>query len=384
MASTTSPISCRQPLVPALAAGAVAALTVAVLSLGTVRVDRHSPPQSLEWQNGWPLVFLSRHVGRDPNKGDPEACVATKDVISLSPGRAVADCLLPPCVFIAVYFIARRRRSANRWSQFGLRGLLATVLGVAALLGWGVHVKRRQERAVKQLEREKIHFGFQVDQGLPHCVRRWLPGGRLRPFDRITDVTCGGPLCVDEQMAALADLPDVAMVTIMSNEVRDGGLRHLAGLSELIYLDAWGPSHIGDDGVAYLSGLHELKTLNLGSSEVTDRGVAHLAHLTELEKLDLGRCKISDAGLTHLASLHELRTLELIEDNISDAGVASLTRLTSLQRLGLCGTRISEASVPRLMEFKKLKWLDLRRTSLTPQAIARLKQALPACKVFWP
>jgi hypothetical protein len=61
-----------------------------------------------------------------------------------------------------------------------------------------------------------------------------------------------------------------------------------------------------------------------------------------------------------------------------------LMRLTNLQQLGLCGTRISEASVPRLMEFKKLKWLDLRRTSLTPQAIARLKQALPACKVFWP
>lgn len=299
-----------------------------------------SPPQSLEWQNGWP--------------------------------------------FIAVYSVARRPRSANRWSQFELRGLLATVLGVAALLGWGVHVQRRQERAVKQLEQENTYFGFQVDQGLPHRVRRWLPGGRLRPFDRITEVTCGGPLCVDEQLAALADLHDVAVITIMSNEVRDGGLRQLAGLSEMTYLDAWGPSHIGDGGVAYLSGLYELKTLNLGSSEVTDRGALHLAHLTKLEKLDLGRCQISDAGLTHLAGLHELRILELIEDNISDAGIASFTRLTRLERLGLCYTRISDASVPRLMTLKKLNVLDLRRTRLTPQAIGRLKQALPVCKVFWP
>lgn len=384
MASTTSPTSSRQPLVRALAAGAMAALTVAVLSLGTVRVDRHSPPQSLAWQNGWPLVFLSRRVGRDPSQGDPEAWVAGKDVISFSPGRAVADCLLPPCVFIAVYFVARRRRSANRWSQFGLRGLLTAVLGVAALLGWAMHVQRRQERAVEQLDREKIHFGFQVDQGLPNFVRRWLPGGRLRPFDRITEVFCGGPLCVDEQLAALADLHDVAKVTIMSNEVRDGGLRHLAGLSTMTYLDASSNSHIGDDGVVYLSGLHELETVNLHASGITDRGVAHLAHLTKLERLDLGRCKISDAGLTHLAGLHELRILELIEDDISDAGAASLTRLTNLERLGLCGTRISEAGVPRFMAFKKLDFLDLRGTRLTPQAIARLKQALPACKVFWP
>lgn len=382
MASTTS-LSSRQPLFRALAAGTVAALTVAVLSLGTIRVDRHSPPQSLAWQNGWPLVFLSRHAATDPSRGDPEAWVATKAVIPFSPGRAAADCFLPACVFIAVYF-ARRSRSANRWSQFGLRGLLATVLAVAALLGWGVHAQRRQERAVEQLEREKIQFGFQVDQGLPHFVRRWLPGGRLRPFDHITEVSCGGPLCVDEQMAALADLHDVAKVTIMSNEVRDGGLRHLAGLSEMTYLDAWGPSHIGDDGVAYLSGLHELKTLNLGSSGVTDRGALHLADLTQLENLDLGRCKISDAGLTHLAGLHELRVLELIEDYISDAGIASLTRLTRLERLGLCGTRISDASVPTLMAFKELKVLDLRRTKLTPQAIARLNKVLPACKLFWP
>lgn len=384
MASTTSPISNRQPLVRALAAGAVAALTVAVLSLGTVRVDRHSPPQSLAWQNGWPLVFLSRHVATDPSRGDPEAWFATKRVISFSPGRAVADCLLPPCVFIAVYFVARRRRSANRWSQFGLRELLAMVLAVAALLGWAMHFQRRQQRAVEQLDRQKIHFGFQVDQGLPHCVRRWLPGGRLRPFDRITEVFCGGPLCVAEHMAALADLHDVAKVTIMSNEVSDGGLRHLAGLSEMTYLDASGPSHIGDDGVAHLSGLRNLETLLLIGSEVTDRGVAHLAQLTKLEKLDLGRCEISDAGLTHLAGLHELRVLELIEDNITDAGIASLTRLTRLERLGLCGTRISDASVPRLMAFKELKVLDLRGTRLTPQAIARLKQAPPACKVLWP
>ena len=384
MASTTSPISRRQPLVRALAAGLVAALMVAVLSLGTVRVDRHSPPQSLAWQNGWPLVFLSRHVGKDPSQGDPEAWVATKRVISFSRGCAVADCLLPPCVFIAVYFFARRRRSAKGWSQFGLRGLLAVVLGVASLLGWGVHLQRRQQRVVEQLEREKIYFGFYVDQGLPHCVRRWLPGGRLRPFDRITDVTCGGPLCVDEQMAALADLHDVTKVTIMSNEVRDGGLSHLAGLSAMTYLDASGPSQLGDDGVAYLSGLHELKTLNLGSSEVTDRGALRLAHLAQLENLDLGRSKISDAGLAHLAGLHELRVLELIEDNISDAGIASLTQLTRLERLGLCYTRVSDASVPRLMAFKELKVLDLRRTRLTPQAIARLKQALPACRVFWP
>lgn len=338
------------------AAAAIPLLPLIVLNLGIVRFDPQN--ESWEWHNGWPLLFLSRNAGFDRSQPERDAW-APGAIIRFSAVGAALDGLLAACT-CTVVFVVTRRRWASRRPQFGLRGLLIAVLGVAGVLGWGLHVQRRQARAVRLLEREDIFFGFMVDEGLPHCLRRWLPGGELRPFDQIAWVTCGGPKCVDQQMAALADLHSVAAIEIIGDEIRDPALSYIAPLHNLACLRIAGARHIGDDGVANLSNLRRLTTLQLGSCEITDRGVASLAQLTRLEDLGLPFCRISDAGLQHLANMHHLRRLMLTESDITDA------------------------SIPVLAGFKKLELLDVRRTRMTSRGVARLKQSLPGCQVLGP
>ncbi len=340
------PWACLVAAVPVLLA-----LLLLVLNLGTVRVSRQDG--SFEWQNGWPLVFLTRHVTEYAN--DWRDWVAT-GVKSFSPGAAVVDCLALACILTAAWFVFGRRPQSQR-PQFGVRGLLAAVLVVAALLGSGLHVQRRQLQAVERLEREDIHFRFMIDQGLPDCLRWWLPGDRLKPFDRVAWVSCDGPNYVDEQLAALEELGDVVVIHIQSKALRADAFHYLARLHSLRHLNV---ANITDEGANYLRGLRQLRTLNVSFSEMTDRGVACLSKLFELETLYFQFCRISDAGLAHLAELHQLRGLLLVNTDISDA------------------------SVPVLVEFKKLRYLDVRGTRMTPNGAARLKQALPGCRVAGP
>jgi hypothetical protein len=65
--------------------------------------------------------------------------------------------------------------------------------------------------------------------------------------------------------------------------------------------------------------------LFLFNNQITDQGLAHLSGLTRLETLDLRRnTSITDAGLVHLAGLKNLKNLYLIHTGVTPAGVNKL------------------------------------------------------------
>jgi hypothetical protein len=357
-----STATARRRLLMPFAWATGAALIVVALNLGTMRIvtwQRSSEHvREFQWQNGWPLVFLARQGGHD-KQGDPEAWMPGK-FRSFSATAAAGDCFVLVGVWLAVYLVAKRRQTIDRPWQFGLRSLLLAVLVLSISLARETHVQRRQNEAVERLQRENIGFGFLATHGLPHWLRRLLPGGRLRLFDRVTYVECGGPQCVDVQVSALAELPDLVVLDIGSNEIRNAGFSYLAGLRNLAYLTANSAWHIDDDGVAHLSCLRKLKKLDLASTKVTDHGLAYLSPLVELEDLNLDSCKISDAGIAHLAANQKLRKLILI------------------------GSDISDGSLPVLMRFKNLLVLDVRGTRITPEGVVSLKRAVPECRIDGP
>ncbi len=53
---------------------------------------------------------------------------------------------------------------------------------------------------------------------------------------------------------------------------------------------------VGDAGLAHLSSLKSLQTLNLGGPRVGDAGLAHLFNLKSLQSLNLSRTQVSEAG----------------------------------------------------------------------------------------
>jgi Leucine-rich repeat (LRR) protein len=148
-----------------------------------------------------------------------------------------------------------------------------------------------------------------------------------------------------------------------------------------IVLIALVDSVAGDDELAQLEGMNDLKTLLLSNSRVTSRGLVHLRGMQALQKLSLHRTGIDDSGLPYLEPLANLVELDLSYSQVTDAGLAALPELPKLQVLKLHATRLSDASVPLLKKRTGLKQLWLGDTQIGPDALRELKVALPNTRI---
>ncbi len=226
-----------------------------------------------------------------------------------------------------------------RWRfQFSIRSLLVLTVAVALPFSWlAVAVKsaREQKAVVAAIEKwgGNVDYDWAFDKDgnfLPRArppeppwLRSWLGE------DFFGAVECvSGPT--------------------NNPQVTDEGLAHLTGLPQLKGLQLIG-TKVTDQGLAYLDGLPQLTGLLLDGTQVTDAGLAHLAALTKLRTLYLSNTQVSDSGLAYVAGLPELRMLWLINTpQVTDAGLLRLARLRKLQQLKLNGVYVTDEGIERL------------------------------------
>ena len=111
-------------------------------------------------------------------------------------------------------------------------------------------------------------------------------------------------------------------------------MRFLGKLINLRHIEICGGG-LSDEGVRVLSGLPELRTMNLSQNGgVTDRSVPLLADLPVLEALNLSNTRVGPAALPALQCLVTLTSLALYSCAIPPAAAgtlkASLPRLLTL------------------------------------------------------
>jgi hypothetical protein len=176
----------------------------------------------------------------------------------------------------------------------------------------------------------------------------------------------------DAGLAHLEGLTNLSYLELGAARVRDAGLAHLKGLTKLSYLSLGG-TQVNDAGLAHLKGLANLTLLGLQHVPVSDAGLAHLKGLTKLSRLDLDGTRVSDAGLAHLKDLTKLTDLNLANTPVSDAGLAHLKSLTNLAHLNLGPTRVSDAGLAHLKGLTNLTQLSLNNTRVSDAGLAHLK-----------
>jgi Leucine-rich repeat (LRR) protein len=143
-------------------------------------------------------------------------------------------------------------------------------------------------------------------------------------------------------------------------EVTDAGLKELAGLRGLSYLDlAFTP--VTGAGLKELAALKALSSLGLGGTRVTNEGLKKLARLKGLSSLDLRRTRVTDAGLKELAGLKHLTSLDLSGTRVTEVGLKELAGLKRLSSLHLNDTRVTDDVLRALREVGLLHALSHAR-----------------------
>jgi hypothetical protein len=128
-----------------------------------------------------------------------------------------------------------------------------------------------------------------------------------------------------------------------AEDLTDAGVAQLRGLDRLkrVHIN---DSGIGDESLRVFGRLPEIEELGLQGNRFTDRGLKHLRDCTRLRELWIGRgWEISDQGLAHLTGLHNLRTLDLQKSRVTVEGLRQLRGLPQLKWLILCGSRADDA-----------------------------------------
>ena len=160
-----------------------------------------------------------------------------------------------------------------------------------------------------------------------------------------------------------ADMATLTVLRAPNSAISDlTGLEHatnlrILNLGDVSENDRFVNSNQIED-ISVLSGLTDLRTLNLTRTMVSDISV--LSDLTKLRTLNLSiNREISD--ISPLSGLTNLRTLNLFTNKISD--ISPLSGLTNLRTLNLSRNKISDISP--LSGLTELKILTLRDCSIS-------------------
>src|SRR5262249_16104842 len=130
--------------------------------------------------------------------------------------------------------------------------------------------------------------------------------------------------------------------------VKGPGFSHLANLKSLKYL-VLSETSFGDVGLEKIKDL-PIEHLDLWNTSITDAGIAHLAGMSQLRWLNLDGLNLLDDRAKSLAALANLQSLNFSNTGITDAALSKLESLKNLKVLKLEFTRVTDEGVNKLQQ----------------------------------
>ena len=197
--------------------------------------------------------------------------------------------------------------------------MTALALVVLGLAGGSETALSPQEKAIAEIRRlgGVVEFA-EAGDGQPAIV---------------TKVDLHGSKATDADLVCLEGLTSLRTLDLRLTSIGDEGVAHLRRLTELRFLNLF-RSQLSDAGLASLSGMKDLETLLIGGTKVTDSGLAQLKGFAKLRKLSLFDTQVGDAGLVHLMGLSRLETLLIGMSKVTEAGTAALQKANPHLRFG--------------------------------------------------
>jgi hypothetical protein len=230
--------------------------------------------------------------------------------------------------------VRNRRRPIIR---FGLRTLLIAITLLGVWLGLRVNQARRNRQAI---DAARTMGGF-VEYAHQFPKGQW--GGR-----RDRKAQPPGPAWLRER---IGDEYFVSVVGLQFTveSLTDADLEKLSPLTDLDFLSfqTRQPQRITGSGLAHLSRLHKLRSLDLTCQPIADDALRHLRSLKSLEFVCLHDTKVTDAGMVHLRELPKLKCVVVSATGVTDLGLSHLCSLPTLTSVVARSTKITDAGVEK-------------------------------------
>lgn len=226
---------------------------------------------------------------------------------------------------------------------------------------------------------------------------------RIATLARLRSLGLGSPL-PDDAMVEVSKLTDLETLRLGAAPGK-GAFPEIAKLTRLESLRVRaGLGAISAEGWKVLSDLPELRDLDLSVHNQDDwakygqwvdqkkekrkagplpPSVKGLSGLTQLKKLDLTGMPVGDDVLPVIAKLTGLEELSLTCSQVTLEGGKDLSGLEKLRRLRVRNAFVTNAGLRSLEPLKGLEQIWLFDNRITEDGVNRLQKALPRTAIYW-
>lgn len=150
---------------------------------------------------------------------------------------------------------------------------------------------------------------------------------KILRFKNLKRLQCDGTDLTDACLSVIAGLPDLECLVLSHMELKGATLSKLSSLKELRRLDL-NSNDIDPHRLPDLAPLHKLEWLSVGRCHLRNGDLAFLKKMPQLKKLDLFENPfLSDEGMNYVTGLHNIFDLRIEKTHITFNGVKMLKSL---------------------------------------------------------
>jgi Leucine-rich repeat (LRR) protein len=192
----------------------------------------------------------------------------------------------------------------------------------------------------------------------------------------------GGEMITDAGLRRLGSWKSLTVLALngRARDLHGAGFEALSGLANLRTLDVSGAG-IDDEGARQIGRLFGLRKLVLRQTWISGKGLADLTGLKDLQILSLSRCRRLQADdLVQLSAFGSLRYLDLSDCRITDRSFAPIIN-TSPTTKSPRGFKTPSALEAALRKFRNLKVLDLGGTGVSAESLPEIRGGLPGVDI---
>ncbi|MDX1989252.1 MAG: hypothetical protein SFV17_21380 [Candidatus Obscuribacter sp.] len=223
---------------------------------------------------------------------------------------------------------------------------------------------------------------------------KWRPGAnagsqdvRLGPARGTMEIPAGARIKLEGNYNLLASLEplkvmqghDLLALELTRLPITNTGLKGLDRLTSIEHLSLEN-TDVDDKVLPYLTGLKDLKYLNLRRTMITGSLLPRLQHWTKLNRLKIGHnalkkeC-ITAAAFASLKALPRLEELQISSAGLDDESLKGIAEIKQLHSLDISGNqKVSEAGLSYLASMPRLYYLNLGDIKLPARAVCKLGQ----------
>jgi Leucine-rich repeat (LRR) protein len=168
-------------------------------------------------------------------------------------------------------------------------------------------------------------------------------------FPNLESLTLEGPSITDALVPHLAEQKHLKSLALRNTLIGDRGIAQLSGLENLKIIDLRVAPMVTDAAMQTLAEMPSLRAVRVLGGNVTDAGVETLLQMPHLVELDVRNCRgVTIEGIELLADKQSLRVLKIGGPNIDDAVLKVVGTMDQLTGLDLDNCAITDAGMAHL------------------------------------